>query len=170
MIAVPHDAALEYTIRSYAEEIAAGKTADLPMECGIKAVIFTALGRYLQSVPAAQMERYQQMTKNLQPILPAITYLENHYDERLSNEMLAELCCVTPEHFIRRFHRCTGMTPVKYLQEHRVRIAAQYLLFSERSIEDIATCTGFGNRAYFTRIFTRITGFSPAAYRRTLRT
>ncbi|MHB9132925.1 MAG: helix-turn-helix domain-containing protein [Armatimonadota bacterium] len=102
-------------------------------------------------------------------MLPAIRFIEERLAERLSNHLLAEQCCINADYFIRRFRDCTGKTPVQYIQEHRVRIAAQRLVFTDHTIEQIAAETGFGNRAYFTRIFTRHTGISPAAYRKARR-
>jgi AraC family L-rhamnose operon transcriptional activator RhaR len=62
-----------------------------------------------------------------------------------------------------------GQSPSHYIRERRVMLAAQQLLFSSASIDDIALATGFGNRFYFSRVFTRQLGVSPAAYRKTSR-
>ena len=48
-------------------------------------------------------------------------------------------------------------------------LAAQALLFTADSIETIAATSGFANRFYFSRVFTRQMGISPAAYRRAVR-
>jgi transcriptional regulator GlxA family with amidase domain len=72
------------------------------------------------------------------------------------------------DYFIRRFRLSMGRTPGQYIQEQRVKVAEQQLLMTSRSIEQIAADQGFGSRSYFTRIFTRHTGVSPAAYRKGL--
>jgi AraC-like DNA-binding protein len=62
-----------------------------------------------------------------------------------------------------------NQTPAQYIVERRVKTAAQHLLFSDNSIERIATESGFGNRFYFTRVFSRHVGTSPVAYRKNSR-
>ncbi|HET8841014.1 MAG TPA: helix-turn-helix transcriptional regulator, partial [Ktedonobacteraceae bacterium] len=71
-------------------------------------------------------------------------------------------------YFIRRFRLSIRRTPVQYIQEQRVKRAEQQLLMTRLSLEQIAADNGFGSRSYFSRIFTRHTGVSPAAYRKGL--
>jgi len=72
---------------------------------------------------------------------------------------------MSEDHFIRRFRECVGQSPAQYIQEQRVARAAQRLVFTTESIDAIAAATGFANRFYFSRVFTRHMGTSPAAYR-----
>jgi transcriptional regulator GlxA family with amidase domain len=99
------------------------------------------------------------------PVLAALHYIEDNIGERLINVHLARLCHLSEDYFIRRFRQSLGQSPVAYIQERRVTLAAQRLLFSSESIEVIAAQCGFGNRFYFSRVFKRHTGVAPAAYR-----
>ena len=54
------------------------------------------------------------------------------------------------------------------MQEQRLEVATQRLLFTEESIEQIAVETGFNNRFYLSRVFTRKIGIPPADYRKSV--
>lgn len=99
-------------------------------------------------------------------ILPALRFLENHPGDKISNEQLAAMCHLSRGHFIRRFKEAMGHPPMTYLVEWRIALAAQRLLSSSDTIENIAVELGFGNRFYFSRMFKQQVGLSPAAFRR----
>jgi transcriptional regulator GlxA family with amidase domain len=68
--------------------------------------------------------------------------------------------------FSRAFQREFGTTPARYLTGVRVREAARLLLESALTIDEIAERAGFPNRAYFSRVFRKITREWPGGFRR----
>lgn len=149
-----------------ARHFKAGRHADLQVHLRIKSLIYSGLAHYIQSLPRENIAHYQLMMRVLEPVLPAIQFIESNPAAQLSNRELARRCHMSESYFIRRFHECVQQTPKQYLLERRVQIAAQQLLFSNHSIDRIAAETGFGNRFYFSRIFAQKTGVTPAAYRK----
>lgn len=144
-------------------------SVDLSRQCRLKALLYEGLGLYLDSLPPEQQARGFLLADSLAPVQPALRFIDSHLAEPLRNGDLASRCCLSEDHFIRRFRECVGQTPTRYILERRVTQAAQRLLFSDHSIERIAEETGFGNRFYFSRIFARRTGLAPAAYRKSSR-
>jgi AraC-like DNA-binding protein len=142
---------------------------DAAFQCRLKAILYGAVGLFLQTRSPSEIARYGRLSDALEPVLPALRHIEENLSASLPNRTLAEICCLSEGHFIRRFGECVGQTPACYIQEMRVRAAAQRLLFTEDSIEQIAANTGFGSRYYFTRVFARHMGISPAAYRKSPR-
>jgi len=67
------------------------------------------------------------------------------------------------------FARCTGMAPMQYLAQWRLRLAADALGHTDRAIKLIAEDSGFGSTAAFTRAFRREFGVSPDRWRRNQR-
>lgn len=67
--------------------------------------------------------------------------------------------------FAERFLAVTGMTPVRYLTELRMRLAAQWISHDRESIETVAFRLGYGSLAAFSRAFKRIVGQPPGALR-----
>jgi transcriptional regulator GlxA family with amidase domain len=86
-----------------------------------------------------------------------------------SNPELANIVSMSTESFIRLFKRWTGETPMRFVQQVRVREACRLLAETDSSIDEIASQTGFPDRFYFSRVFKRHTNHSPAAYRRATR-
>jgi AraC-like DNA-binding protein len=148
------------------EQIRDASHLDLSLHLQLKGVIYEALARYIQTVPPERMERCREIAASLEPVLPALQYIEEHLSEPISNHDLAQLCFMSDSYFSRRFSECVGQPPVQYIREQRIKMAAQQLLFTNQSIEQIASATGFGSRFYLTRVFTRHTGVAPAAYRK----
>jgi transcriptional regulator GlxA family with amidase domain len=95
--------------------------------------------------------------------------VDDHLAEPLTHADLAGLCHLSGDHFVRRFRDAIGRTPARYVTERRIAAAAQRLVFTRDSIDQIAEATGFGNRFYFSRVFARHMGTPPAAYRKTAR-
>jgi AraC family transcriptional regulator len=79
---------------------------------------------------------------------------------------LAEIAGMSISHFIRCFRNDIGQSPAEYVLEQRISTAAHQLANTRRSIEKVARSTGFGNRFYFTRAFTRLMGVPPGTYRK----
>ena len=97
---------------------------------------------------------------------PAIEAIEQRPEDPPSNAELAALCNLGPDHFLRQFRACCGVTPGQYRLERRLRLAAEMLVADDRPLDAIAAATGFSDRFYLSRVFTRRMGQGPAAYRR----
>lgn len=92
-------------------------------------------------------------------------YLDNHYTEPLTLEMLAEVCHGSPYHLHRTFKKVTGVTPVDYIQHKRIAAASELLLNSDQAVGGIALRVGMPNTSYFITLFKRKTGYTPTQFR-----
>jgi AraC family transcriptional regulator, regulatory protein of adaptative response / methylphosphotriester-DNA alkyltransferase methyltransferase len=92
-------------------------------------------------------------------------YIEEHYREALTLEILAELSHGSPYHLHRTFKRITGLTPVLYIQQLRIHKAKEQLLETEHSVAVIGTQIGMPNTSYFVTLFKKLTGHTPTRYR-----
>lgn len=79
---------------------------------------------------------------------------------------IAAECRLTASHFARAFRRSTGVAPHDYLSQLRIEEAKRLMLTTKLPLADIALMSGFGDQSYFTRVFSRIVGTSPGAWRR----
>lgn len=139
--------------------------ADPAALCRAKALVYSALAHALAQLPEPYADLAGRLALPAGQVAPAVQHIELHLESPLSNDLLARLCHLSNDQFIRRFKEAVRMTPAQYILQRRVTIAAQQLLFTRDSIETIAEECGFANRFYFSRVFTRRMGSSPAAYR-----
>ena len=78
---------------------------------------------------------------------------------------LAALAGVHPAHLARSFHRASGATIGDYLRGLRIDRACKALTASSHPIATIALDAGFADQSHFSRVFRRVTGETPRAWR-----
>ena len=81
-------------------------------------------------------------------------------------ESLARTVGISRTALADHFMQCTGMAPMQYLSQWRLRVAADALGNSDRAVKLIAESASFGSTAAFTRAFKREFGISPVGWRR----
>lgn len=94
-----------------------------------------------------------------------IEYVESHYTESISSGMVAEKMFLNNSYFCRLFKSSFGCTFAEYLLEYRIERAKLALNNTKAPISDIAIRTGFNSFSYFSKMFKRLVGKTPTAYR-----
>ncbi|HUX12129.1 MAG TPA: response regulator [Spirochaetia bacterium] len=92
-------------------------------------------------------------------------YIETHFAEDLSLELLASLTGHSVYHLSRLFKQHTGVNLVEFMTAVRIRHARALLDGGNLTIKEISARTGFSDPAYFARVFHRIEGTTPTRYR-----
>ncbi|HHL4080664.1 MULTISPECIES: AraC family transcriptional regulator [unclassified Burkholderia] len=87
-------------------------------------------------------------------------------DLGVSIEEVANECDLSRGYFIRAFSRTTGRTPHQWLLEQRVTRARELIETSDMTLADIAVACGFADQSHLNRVFARIVGHPPGAWRR----
>lgn len=95
-----------------------------------------------------------------------ITYIEEHYGERLTLEQIAQAANISRSEAVRCFRKGLGESPVQYVTEYRLSRARSRLLTTADPVTDIALETGFENCSYFDRAFKKRYGMTPQELRR----
>ncbi|ARQ69865.1 substrate-binding domain-containing protein [Streptomyces marincola] len=99
------------------------------------------------------------------PVRNALVCIEQRYRHRLTRWQIAQAAGVSEDHLGRLFHRELGLTLWEYLTRLRIRQAKERLQHSDDSVQAVARAVGFHDRAYFSRVFRRLTGVAPHAFR-----
>lgn len=96
----------------------------------------------------------------------AISYVELHYKEDVTVQELADYLAINRSYMSELFSRTIGMSPKEYLIKYRIAKARNMLVYTDRSVEDIAVFCGYSNLSSFSKVFKKDTGYSPIQYRR----
>ena len=94
----------------------------------------------------------------------ALLDMHTSFTVQRTNEEYARMCGLSKSHFIRLFHKCTGMAPQKYLTALAMR-EAKHLLKSN-NVSDTADILGYTDAFYFSRVFKKHIGISPSEYKK----
>lgn len=90
----------------------------------------------------------------------AIVFIHQHlYDYRLNIEYILEECRISGSNFSGQFAHYVGVTPKKYILNHRLRSAE--LILSNQSVVSTALCVGFKSHSAFTMAYKKKNGHSP---------
>ncbi|WP_143140973.1 helix-turn-helix domain-containing protein [Nannocystis exedens] len=93
-------------------------------------------------------------------------YMLEHLSAPVGLRELAALAGMSQAHFSRAFKASTGVPPYRWQLHARVERAQQLLLRADVSLADLALQLGFGDQSHLTRVFRRVVGATPAAWRR----
>ena len=125
---------------------------------GILKLLFS---RFLES---GQSHTINSMLKyNIQPVL---IHIQNNLQHDIRVNELANMACLSKDHFSKVFKSITWMSPCDYVIRKRIERAQFLLLTTELSQKEIIEQTGFKSTAYFSRIFRKITTYTPEKYRK----
>lgn len=90
-----------------------------------------------------------------------ISYVNEHYTEKLSLEEVANQVGFSREYFCRFFKQHMGITFLRYLNEVRISHAGRILMNTDKSISEVMQESGFTNQTIFNRLFKEIYGMTP---------
>jgi AraC-like DNA-binding protein len=82
---------------------------------------------------------------------------------------IASECHLSRAYFIRAFARTTGRTPHQWLLEQRVTEARVLIETTEKPLAEIAMICGFSDQSHLSRVFLKLCGATPGAWRRAAR-
>ena len=91
---------------------------------------------------------------------------EDHFNEELTVDQLANRVRMTRRTFERRFREATGESPRHYIQHLRVEKAKRFLLDGGMTFDEITYSVGYEDSSTFSRVFKKNTGLSPNSYKR----
>lgn len=94
-----------------------------------------------------------------------VFYIKNNYNKIFSLKDLAKKVNYTPNYFIKKFKKQTGVSPIQYINNVKMEAVKFMLQHSSYSIGTIMEKTGFLDASYFSKLFKKNTGYSPLKFR-----
>jgi AraC family transcriptional regulator len=95
-------------------------------------------------------------------------HIEDHLDEEIPLQQLAEVAQLSRYHFARAFKQTFGVPPHRYHMSRRMERAKTLLEVPARSVTEVGLMLGFAETSSFTTSFRRSVGITPSDYRRSI--
>lgn len=94
-----------------------------------------------------------------------IIQLNQTYRDSWSVPQMAEFCHLSEDYFAHYFKKVMQLSPLQYLTDLRIQKAKEMLQWEGMNIASVAVLVGYDDPLYFSRIFKKMTGYSPKMYR-----
>lgn len=133
---------------------------------GYEDYIASLFNNILLLVSRQQQEGENAATNIPEEIEAAAAYFNEHYNTKISVEQYAESLHISTNWFIRNFKQHMKISPAQYLLSLRMVNAQSLLENTDYSVGEIAEIVGYDNQLYFSRVFKKEYGISPAQYRK----
>lgn len=106
------------------------------------------------------------MDESIREIVKLQNYIEAHLFEEITLLKLSRVCHYSPWYVDKVFKKYTGKSPMQYIKERRLTLAALMLRDQEIKVLDVALEFLFDSHEGFTRAFTKQFGVSPYRYKK----
>ncbi len=156
------------TLRIVISELCVAIRSTLDDERGSAEDSLRRAAQMLEGVGTAPVVNKEQLRGGLAPwqVRKVTAHVEAHLDRPIRNEELAAVARLNGSHFCRAFRNSLGEPPHEYVIRRRVERAQGLMLSTEASLSDIALDCGLADQSHLTRLFRRLVGESPSAWRR----
>lgn len=119
--------------------------------------------REVEQLPAMKRSTREELYRRL---LLARDYAAALFAAPLTLAELAQVACLSQNHFLRTFQAAFHQTPHQYLTARRLEAAQNLLRYTDRSVTEICFDVGFVSLGSFSSLFRQKVGLSPETYRR----
>lgn len=122
-------------------------------------------GGSLENTAAPERFVPKHLTSSHKSVQMMIDYSEAHYQEDFSIQDLAEHCSINPNYASQIFKQEMGITFISYLTGIRIEHATWLLTHTDLTVFLIANQVGYSDYFYFAKVFKKVTGSTPTAFR-----
>lgn len=109
-----------------------------------------------------------RITAYSKPVRLAMEYIENHYNEKITLETLAEKASISVSYLSNLMKKETGLSLADNINKIRIENSKKILLGSNVSIAELANTVGFTYGNHFSLVFKKFTGLMPSEYKRSI--
>ena len=92
-------------------------------------------------------------------------YIKENLTERITVSEIAEHLSKSRGYVTTEFKKITGMNLSDYISELKINEAKELIRYTDRSFIDISSYLGFSTQSHFIKVFKKVTGKTPRAYR-----
>lgn len=133
----------------------------LTLACNYISAILIILSRSYSKQSFSQKEK-----QHYKRLLSAIQYIDAHYKENLTLDIIAQKIGYSRCYFSDIFKKCMGMSLWDYIGIKRIEEALFLIKTTDKSITNIALDCGFNNAVNFNKLFKKYTNVTPLFFRK----
>ena len=104
-------------------------------------------------------------TQTHKRIRNAVSYMKENYRREISVQELSALANMSESNFYAVFKKQMGFSPIAYLNNYRLSIAADKLIDTADTVSEISYSVGIGDPLYFSKLFKKTYDMTPREYR-----
>ena len=156
---LPHHDPHVYQTKPWMDKKPSWNSASQKLET--EAIIQQFLASFISDVPGPDF--ISNLKYNIEQILE---FIQGNLQSDIKIEQLAEIACLSKDHFTRVFKSVFGVPPCEFVIRKRIEKSQFLLLTSDLSINQIVDETNFKNAPYFSRMFKKYTMLTPGEYRK----
>jgi len=124
----------------------------------------TSLAHFLGELSLQRSLPGRQASTTEDNVRKTILFMRQNLSVNLTLDELADYARLSVSHYTLVFRKQTGMPPVKFFLQLKMKKAAELLSNPERKVKDVAAQVGIEDPYYFSRLFKKVIGISPARY------
>jgi AraC-like DNA-binding protein len=172
LAALPHEGEMLRSIAALIDAVSYALTGDHEQARSSARIAVQALDLEIAAKaplgPTADLAATQPERGGLAPwqVRRVALYMDGNLAGSIRCGDLARVTRLSVSHFMRAFRESFGAPPHTYLMRRRMERAQDLMLSTETTIGQIALDCGFADQSHLTRLFHKIVGESPAAWRR----
>lgn len=96
----------------------------------------------------------------------AINYIKANITSKLVAKDIAEALHTNEHYLFTKFKKETGVTLNVFINREKIKKACYFLLFTDKTLVEIATYLSFSSQNYFQAVFKQVTGKTPTEWRK----
>jgi AraC-like DNA-binding protein len=121
-------------------------------------IVYQLMARFLK-------DAQPKVAINDDRIQKVLSYIRKNIYKTIDIDSLAEISCLSKDHFIRLFKKEVNNTPLQYINQKKIEKAQLILITDNMPVKNIAYLLAYEDHSYFNRLFKKLTGVTPQQYR-----
>lgn len=109
-----------------------------------------------------------RITAYSKPVRLSMEYMESHYKDKISLELLAKQANLSPAYLSKLIKTETGLSLPDHINKIRIEESKRILLTSNAGIGELAALVGYTYSNHFAKMFKKFTGMTPSEYKKTI--
>lgn len=131
------------------------------LQLEIQSFIQLVLAKVFNSLDPRVFEKDEAFIR----LMPTLEFITENYRKNISLEDIASRSHLSPNYLHRLFTKTFHVSPFSYIRTMRMEEAVRQLIYSHKTVKEIAYDSGYEDEAYFSRTFKKRYQVSPGKYR-----